>query len=104
MNTDKTEFILFGSQQHLHKYSTKNIKVCGNLVKCSEKVRLMGTWLDQSLTFKYHIHMKCHTVMFNLQKISHIRQVLAIDACQTLVFGLVTSHLDYANAFYIGFT
>ena len=25
-----------------------------------------------------------------------------MDACQTLVFGLVTSHLDYANAFYIG--
>ena len=25
-----------------------------------------------------------------------------MDACQTLVFGLVTSHLDYANALYIG--
>ena len=25
-----------------------------------------------------------------------------MDTCQTLVFGLVTSHLDYANALYIG--
>ena len=25
-----------------------------------------------------------------------------MDACQTLVFGLVTSHLDYANALYTG--
>ena len=25
-----------------------------------------------------------------------------MDACQTLFFGLVTSHLDYANALYIG--
>ena len=40
--------------------------------------------------------------MFNLQKIRHIMQVLTIDACWTLVFGLVTSHLFYANALYIG--
>ena len=53
MNTDKTEFILFGSWQHLHKCSTKNINVCGNLVECGEKIRLLGTWLDRSLTFKY---------------------------------------------------
>ena len=58
MNTDKTEFILFGSQQHLHKCSTKNINVCGNLVKCSETIRLLGTWLDRNLAFKYQINMK----------------------------------------------
>ena len=40
--------------------------------------------------------------MFNLQKIRQIRLVLTTDACRTLVFGLVTSHLDYANALYIG--
>ena len=44
--------------------------------------------------------MKCHTVMLNLQKIRHIRHVLTMDACWTLVFGLVASHLDYA--LYIG--
>ena len=46
--------------------------------------------------------MKCHTVMFNLQNIRHVRQVLTIDVCQTLVFGLVTSHFGYANVLYIG--
>ena len=102
MNTDKTEFILFGSQQYLHKCSTKNINVCGNLVKCSNKIRLLGRWLDRSLTFKHQIIIKCHTAMFNFQKIRHIKQVLTMDACWTLIFGLVTSHLDYANALYIG--
>ena len=46
--------------------------------------------------------MKCCMAMFNLQKIRQIRQILTMDACQTLVFGLVISHLDYANALYIG--
>ena len=84
MNTDKTKFIIFGSPQHLYKCSTKSINVCGNLVKCSEKIRLMGTWLDWSLTLKHQINMKCCTVMFNLQKIRHIRQVLTVDACWAL--------------------
>ena len=78
---------------------TKNVNVCGNLVKCSETIRLLGTWVDWSLTHTHQINMKCCTVMFNLQKIRHIRQVLTMDACWTLVFALVTSH---ANAFYIG--
>ena len=102
MNTDKTEFILFGSRQHPHKCSTKNINVCGHLVKCSEKIRFRGHGLIRVLTFKHQINMKCYTAMFNHQKIRHIRQVLTMDDCWTLLFGLVTSHLDYANALYTG--
>ena len=102
MNTEKKEFIIFGSGQNLSKCSTENINVCGDIVECSNKIRLLGTWLDTGLTFKHQISMKCHTAMFNLQKIRQIRSVLTTDACQTLVFGLVTSQLDYANALYIG--
>ena len=102
MNTEKTEFIIFGSGQNLPKYSTENINVCGDIVECSSKIRLLGIWLDTGLTFKHQISMKCHTAMFNLQKIRQIRSVLNMDACQTIVFGLVTSHLDYANALYKG--
>ena len=80
----------------------KNINVCGDIVECSNKIRLLGTWLNTGPTFKHQISMKCHTAMFNLQKIRQIRPVLTIDTCWTIVFGLVTSHLDYANALYIG--
>ena len=102
MNMEKTEFIIFGSGQNLPKCLTENINVCGDIVECSKKIRLLGTWLDTGLTFKHQISMKCCTAMFNLQKIRQIRSVLTMDACRTIVFGLVTSHLDYANALYIG--
>ena len=102
MNTEKTEFIIFGSGQNLPKCSTDNINVCGDIVECSNKIRLLGTWLDTGLTFKHQISMKCYTAMFNLQKIRQIRLVLTTEACWTLVFGLVTSQLDYANALYLG--
>ena len=47
MNSEKIEFILFGSQQHIHKYSTKCINVCGDLVKCSDIIRIVGHGLTR---------------------------------------------------------
>ena len=36
--------------------------------------------------------------MRNLQKLKHIRKFLNQETCHTLVWGLVLTHLDYANA------
>ena len=80
-----------------------NINLCGSLVECSDKIRLLGTWLDMSLTFKHQINMKCCTQQCLIfRRLNRSGTVLTMDACQTLVFQLVTSHLDYANALYIG--
>ena len=40
--------------------------------------------------------------MYNLQCVQNIRKVLSVAACNTLVHGLVTSHLDDVNALYCG--
>ena len=40
--------------------------------------------------------------MWNLQRIKSIRNILTKEACETLIVGLVISHLDYANCLYIG--
>ena len=40
--------------------------------------------------------------MLNLQRLKLIRPCLSVDACKTLVQGLVISHLDYANAVFAG--
>ena len=93
MNTDKTEFIIFGSQQNLLMCSTKNINVCGNLVKGSDKIRQLGTQLDTSLTFKHQINMKCHTAMFNLQKTRQI-QASSYYGCLS-DFGLWTGNIPF---------
>ena len=66
----------------------------------SNKIKLLGAWLDENLSFKSHINIKCRTAMYNLQWIHNIRKVLSVGACKTLVHGLVTSHLDYVNALY----
>ena len=101
MNSDKTEFILFGSPKLLPYCFTDNINVCGDQVSKCDKIKLLGIWLDCNLNFKYHINMKYRTVILNIQKLKHIN-VLTPEAARLIVHGTVKSHLDYANALYYG--
>ena len=102
MNMDKIGFILFGSRYHLPKCETSSINICGDTVVKSSKIKLLGVWLDENLSFKSQINIKCRTAMYNLQWIRNIRKVPSVGACKTLVHGLVTLHLDYVNALYCG--
>ena len=46
--------------------------------------------------------MKCRTVILNIHKFKHIIYVLTPEAARLIVHGIVTLHLDYANALYYG--
>ena len=54
------------------------------------------------MTLQEHIKRKCRIAMVNLQHIHLIRQYLTQDTMQTLVLGIVMSHLDYLNAIFSG--
>ena len=45
-----------------------------------------------------HVNAKCRSAMMNLFKIKQIQHMMTREACQTVVFGLVLSHLDYSHA------
>ena len=55
MNASKTDFIIFCSRKLLPKITITSINICHNRVAKSEVVKYLGTWLDQSLTYKYYI-------------------------------------------------
>ena len=52
MNPSKTEFIYFGSHQMLAKCIHDDMNVCGDIVKRSGIIKLLGTLLDSNLNFK----------------------------------------------------
>ncbi|CAG2244082.1 unnamed protein product [Mytilus edulis] len=58
MNNAKTEFILFGSRQQLSKCQTKEIIICGDVIKSKTCIRYLGAFLDETLNFKDHITKK----------------------------------------------
>ena len=96
------EFILFGSLKHLPYCMMDHIDMCGDQVPKSDKIKLLGTWLDSNLNLKHYINLKCRMVMLNIQKIKHVINVLTSDAASFIVNGVVTSDLNYANALYCG--
>ena len=84
----------------LAKCSTKHSKIGEETIVGSDKINLLGIDIDKNLTFKEHIKKKCKIAMYNLYNIRALRQHLNNKTTQTLIYGLVTSHLDYINAIY----
>ena len=102
MNNSKTEFIMFGSQQHLLKCTTNTININRKEIPKSNFIKYLEGWVDAMLSFKTHTTKKCQSAMVNLVKIHNIRKYLRDDAAKTLLVGLFLSHLDYANAILAG--
>ena len=97
LNTDKTEYIKFGNQKQLEKTIINEFNAGSDIVECKSVVKCLGAYLDKNLNFKEHVKNKAKVAMTNLMKIRNIRKFLTKEACETLVTGLVISHLDYAN-------
>ena len=102
MNDDKTEYIIFSSNKMAKKIQTQSISINGTNINKREGIQYLGAWLDEHLTLREHIKRKCRIAMVNLQHMHLIRQYLTQDTTQTLVLGIVMSHLDYPNAIFSG--
>jgi len=102
MNTSKTEFILFGSRQQLQKIHTNEINIAGDIIQREPTIRYLGAFLDESLSFKKHVSMKCRSAMLNYFRIKSIRKYLTRQSAEILIVSLVLSHLDYCNLILYG--
>ena len=58
LNSDKTDYILFGSQAQLKNISPEAFNAHGDLIEISKVVRYLGGCFDQQLNFKQHIKEK----------------------------------------------
>ena len=66
MNTSKTEIILFGSKHQLKKCQTNHLLVNKDNIQKSTKIKYLGVYLDENLTLKEQIKMKCKSAMWNV--------------------------------------
>ena len=67
MNSDKTEFIMFGSKVQLSKCNTTSLTVNGSVIPKLDIIRQLSAWLASNLNFKHHIVVKCRSAMLKLQ-------------------------------------
>ena len=100
MNDSKTEVIAFGTSRQLQKLSFDTVTVGHEQIKICDSAKYLGVNLDSSLKLEKQISTKCNYAFRQLHTIRKIRRYISLDACQTLIYALVTSHLDYANCIY----
>ena len=84
MNATKTEFICFGGSKQLSKCKTTSISVCNSNVPRAIKIRYLGVWFDEILSFKYHISSIVKKTIFILIQIRSIRNFLSVEACKVI--------------------
>ena len=102
INPTKTEFMYTASQWQIKKCAENSVRVGVDMVERSALIKLLGTWLDEHLSFEYHITQKCKNAMLSIYKIRNLRRYLSVEACQVLIHSLVFLHLDYCNSLLYG--
>ena len=100
MNDQTTKFIMYGNNVQLSKCSTKHIKIGDEIIGGSDMTNFLGINIDNNLSFNEHIKKKCKVAMYNLHNIRSLHECLNNKTTQTLIYGLVTSHLNYINAIF----
>ena len=102
INPMKTELMYIASRWQIRKCAENSTRGGADMVERSVQVKLFGTWLDEHLSFEYHILQKCKNAMLSIYKIRNLRRYLSMEACQVLIHSLIFSHLDYCSSLLYG--
>ena len=100
MNNAKTEIIAYGTKHQLKKLKITSVTVGGCEVKCVDRVRDLGVHMTSTLNFDLHIRKKCQVAHSQLRNLQCIRKHLTQKSAETLVHGLIHSHLDFCNGLF----
>ena len=100
LNPDKTEFILFDSQEIERLNVCFPIHILGNPLHPTESVRNLGVWFDSDFSFSKHVQNVCKSCFIQLRDFRNIRQLLTQDADVSVANAFVSSGLDYCNSLF----
>ena len=102
LNTDKTQFIIFGIQVQLSKVNRNTFNASGDIVELQSCVKNLGVLFDKSLTFKGHITQVSKSCFHQLRNISHIRKYLTTESARIIIQSFACSRIDGNNSLYYG--
>ena len=102
LNSNKTEFILFGTRHQLSKVDDISIQIGSNTIKPANHVRNLGFVMDNLLKNGPHINKITSSCYCTLCNIAKIRPSLDTKSAQLITQALVTSRLDYCNTLLAG--
>ncbi len=98
LNDSKTEFLIFGTEQDIHRVSEWSVTVGGIAILPSATARNIDAYLDREMYMKCHINNTTRTCYSQLRSLTQIRKYLSTEAIIKLCHAFITSRLDNMNS------
>ena len=98
LNSDKMEFILFGTRQQLSKVDDISLHIGSNTVKPTDHVRNLGFVMDSLLKNGPHVNKITSSCYCKFCDITKIRPSLDTKSAQLIFQALVLSSINYCNS------
>ena len=103
LNPDKSDAVLFGTQQRSHSFSDiTTVNVAGSVVPMADHVKLLSVTLYNHLSMDKHANKVSRTCFYHLRALRHIRPAITDSDTKMIACSFVGSRLDYANAVLYG--
>ena len=99
LNSSKKAAIFLGNLKNSVTIWYLNLR--GSKIELSTKVKNLGVLFDSSLSLKPQILNVVKNANYHLRELKFIKSYICTDSLKKLVFSLVITRLDYANALYI---
>ena len=91
-NPDKFQFMVLGVKSK----APLRLNVNGNIILCSNEVKLLGITIDNELKFKKHIEDLCKKASYELHTLRRIRGYLTAEKARILSNAFIDSQFNYA--------
>jgi len=98
LNHDQMEVMLIQSK-YRPSPSFQSLCVDQESVAASRSAWGLGVIFDEHMSFHAHVSRICISSFYHLRNLSRIRKYLTKESAAVVVYALVTSKLDYCNAY-----
>ena len=95
LNEMKTQMLLLGWRKRAQELGDVNVELKGQKVERCGKVKYLGVWIDEDLSWRDHIEAVRRKCYAGLAKISRLRDSLPAVTKRRIYNALVLPHLDY---------
>ena len=94
LNEAKTQMLLLGRKKRAKELDNVNVELKGQKVERCGKVKYLGVWIDEDLSWRDHIEAVRRKCYGGLAKISWLRDSLPAVTKKRVYNALVLPHLD----------
>ena len=94
LNEEKTQMLLLSRRQRLQELGQVDVRMGGMKIARSKKVKYLGVWIDDHLTWQDQVEAVRRKCFAGLAKLKRLRNVLP-SSTKKIFCALVQPHLDY---------